>query len=42
MIVGGGSGGTATAAKFTRSLGAGQVVVLEPREVSFWYIKCRF
>ncbi len=33
MVVGGGAGGAATAAKFASRLGQGKVAVVEPREV---------
>jgi sulfide:quinone oxidoreductase len=36
LIVGGGSGGCGTAAKFCRSLGAGQVVVLDPKDRHYY------
>lgn len=34
VVVGGGAGGCATAAKFCRYLGKGQVAIVEPSEVS--------
>ena len=34
VVVGGGAGGCATAAKFCRYLGKGQVAIIEPSEVS--------
>ena len=34
VVVGGGTGGCATAAKFARKLGKGQVAVVEPSDVS--------
>ena len=37
VIVGGGCGGTAAANIFTRKLGAGQVTVIEPSDVSVMY-----
>lgn len=33
VVIGGGSGGCASAAKFASKLGAGQVAVIEPRDV---------
>lgn len=37
LVVGGGSGGCATAAKFARKLGKGHVAVVDPSEVSLAY-----
>lgn len=34
MVVGGGAGGCATAAKFSSKLGQGSVAVIEPADVS--------
>ena len=34
VVVGGGAGGCATAAKFSSKLGAGNVAVIEPADVS--------
>ena len=35
VVVGGGTGGCSTAAKFCRSLGKGNVAVIEPSDVSY-------
>ena len=37
MVVGGGAGGCATAAKFSSKLGKGQVAVIDPADVSNFF-----